>query len=324
MASNRRCSDPNLNETWQEHLRSEERTAETQPEENLEQAVCCNTHHPEMTGLDERLSNEGLPNGVEHVDSKIENGIILADPDGDDSPVDSAPFLAELLNEVPEQNGEDSACDEVLKQSAEESVTSVASSSPHNPGHGTNDQECLTAEEPLCLANNLTSHPTCPQEDSTESLKTPNSLHSPLQPLCPKLNIDSFVCNREDSHINCSISQKSLSRQTSTASAGSLQMGCPGRMSSQGAHLGEDGLSMHRDAVQVRLRQMEAGHQLQVETLKRQVQALWNKLHVSGELVRIRVPALFLFFLNKAAIVLPFIRGSDIRATFCSLVSNVS
>lgn len=288
MAPTRRCSDPNLNETWQEHLRTEERTAETQPEEKLEQAACCNTHHPEMTGLDERLPNEGLLNGVEHMDSKIENGIILADQDGDDSPVVSVPSLAELVNEVPEQNGEDSACDEVLKHSVGESVTSVASSSPHNPEHGSSNQECLSAQEPLCLANNLTSHPASPQQDSTEPLKTPNSLHSPSQPLCAKLNIDSFVCNRDDPRINGSISQKSLSRQTSTASAGSLQMGCPGRMSAQGAHLGEDGLSMHRDAVQVRLRQMEAGHQLQVETLKRQVQALWNKLHVSGELVRNR------------------------------------
>lgn len=279
MASNRRCSDPNLNETWQEHLRSEERTAETQPEEKLEQAACCNTHHPEMTGLDERVPNDGLHNGVEHVDSKIENGIILANHDADASPVVSTPSLAELANEVPEQNDKDSACDEMLKHSEGESVTPDVSPSPHHPGHVANSQECLSAEEPLYLDNSLKSHP---QEDSMEPLKSPGSLHSPSQPLCPKPNTD-----REDPRVNGSISQKSLSRQTSVASAGSLQMGCPGRMPAQGAHLGEDGLSMHRDAVQVRLRQMEAGHQLQVETLKRQVQALWNKLHVSGELVRL-------------------------------------
>ncbi|XP_053086199.1 myotubularin-related protein 4 isoform X1 [Pangasianodon hypophthalmus] len=283
LASNRRCSDPNLNETWQEHLRSEARTAETQPEENLEQAACCNTHHPEMTGLDERLPNEGLLNRVEHADSKIENGIILANQGGDSSPVVSTPSLAELSNDVPEQNGEDSVFDEMIKHSAGESVTSVGSTSPH-PGHVTNGQESLSAKEPLCLANNLKSHPASPQEDCTEPLNTPSPLHSPSQPLSPKPNINSSVCNSEDHRINGSVSQKSLSRQTSTASAGSLQLGCPGRVPAQGAHLGEDGLSMHRDAVQVRLRQMEAGHQLQVETLKRQVQALWNKLHVSGEL----------------------------------------
>lgn len=48
----------------------------------------------------------------------------------------------------------------------------------------------------------------------------------------------------------------------------------------------QDGLSLHSDAVQVRLREMEAGHQLQVETLKKQVQELWSRLHVNGKLVR--------------------------------------
>uniref|UniRef100_A0A3B1ITA6 FYVE-type domain-containing protein n=1 Tax=Astyanax mexicanus TaxID=7994 RepID=A0A3B1ITA6_ASTMX len=46
--------------------------------------------------------------------------------------------------------------------------------------------------------------------------------------------------------------------------------------------LDQDGLSVHCDAVQARLRQMEAGHQLQVETLKRQVQELWSRLHTSS------------------------------------------
>lgn len=238
-----------------------------------------------MTGLDERLPNEGLLNGVEHAYSKIENGIIFANQGGDASPVVGTPPLAELSNEVLEHNGEDSVCDTVLEHSAGESFTSVVSLSPH-PVHVTNSQECLYAKEPFCLDNDMKSHPASLKEDSMESLKTPSSLHSPSQSPSPKPNIDSFVCNREDPRINSSISQKSLSRQTSTASAGSLQLGCPGRMSAQGAHLGEDGLSMHRDAVQMRLRQMEAGHQLQVETLKRQVQALWNKLHVCGELVR--------------------------------------
>ncbi|XP_060768449.1 myotubularin-related protein 3 isoform X2 [Neoarius graeffei] len=282
LVSNRRCSDPNLNESWQEHVRSEARTAETSPEEELEQAACCTTDNPEMTGSDEKLPNEQLLDRVEHMDSKMEK-IILADQGGDALTVVGTPCFAELSDEVPEQNSEDSACDEVLEHSAGESVTSVVFSSPH-PGPVTSSQECLCTKEPLCLTNNLKFHSPSPQEDSTDPLKTPSSLHSPSQPLSPKPMLDRLVCNVEDPHISSSISQKSLSRQTSTASAGSLQLGCPGRVLAQGAHLGEDGLSMHRDAVQVRLRQMEAGHQLQVETLKRQVQALWNKLHVSGEL----------------------------------------
>lgn len=43
-------------------------------------------------------------------------------------------------------------------------------------------------------------------------------------------------------------------------------------------HLDDDGLTLHTDAVQQRLRQIEVGHQLEVEALKRQVQELWSRL----------------------------------------------
>lgn len=52
------------------------------------------------------------------------------------------------------------------------------------------------------------------------------------------------------------------------------------------SHLDDDGLAVHTDAVQQRLRQIEAGHQLEVETLKKQMQELWSRLkyqqHLSG------------------------------------------
>uniref|UniRef100_A0A8C2XGA2 phosphatidylinositol-3,5-bisphosphate 3-phosphatase n=1 Tax=Cyclopterus lumpus TaxID=8103 RepID=A0A8C2XGA2_CYCLU len=44
------------------------------------------------------------------------------------------------------------------------------------------------------------------------------------------------------------------------------------------SHLDDDGLTLHTDAIQQRLRQIEAGHQLEVETLKKQVQELWSRL----------------------------------------------
>ncbi|XP_062240729.1 myotubularin-related protein 3 isoform X2 [Platichthys flesus] len=43
-------------------------------------------------------------------------------------------------------------------------------------------------------------------------------------------------------------------------------------------HLDDDGLTLHSDAIQQRLRQIEAGHQMEVETLKKQVQELWSRL----------------------------------------------
>ena len=44
------------------------------------------------------------------------------------------------------------------------------------------------------------------------------------------------------------------------------------------SHLDEDGLAMHTDVVQQRLRQIDALHQAEVEALKRQVQELWSRL----------------------------------------------
>ncbi|XP_026176776.1 phosphatidylinositol-3,5-bisphosphate 3-phosphatase MTMR3 isoform X6 [Mastacembelus armatus] len=52
------------------------------------------------------------------------------------------------------------------------------------------------------------------------------------------------------------------------------------------SHLDDDGLTLHTDAIQQRLRQIEAGHQIEVETLKKQVQELWSRLenqqHISS------------------------------------------
>uniref|UniRef100_A0AAY4DN94 phosphatidylinositol-3,5-bisphosphate 3-phosphatase n=1 Tax=Denticeps clupeoides TaxID=299321 RepID=A0AAY4DN94_9TELE len=44
------------------------------------------------------------------------------------------------------------------------------------------------------------------------------------------------------------------------------------------SHLDEDGLTLHTDTIQQRLRQIEASHQAEVETLKKQVQELWSRL----------------------------------------------
>ncbi|XP_056115356.1 myotubularin-related protein 3 isoform X11 [Rhinichthys klamathensis goyatoka] len=101
-----------------------------------------------------------------------------------------------------------------------------------------------------------------------------------------------------------------LSRQVSLASCGSLtlhargacshhrclHLGFLGRPSfsppeppSARNHLDDDGLTLHTDAVQQRLRQIEAGHQLEVDALKRQVQELWSRLesHQAAGMLRL-------------------------------------
>ncbi|KAM9744272.1 phosphatidylinositol-3,5-bisphosphate 3-phosphatase MTMR3 isoform 3-T4 [Menidia menidia] len=87
-----------------------------------------------------------------------------------------------------------------------------------------------------------------------------------------------------------------LSRQVSQASCNSLILhprgscsqhrwchGAAGRAAASPeqpsrSHLDDDGLTLHTDAIQQRLRQIEAGHQMEVETLKKQVQELWSRL----------------------------------------------
>lgn len=85
-----------------------------------------------------------------------------------------------------------------------------------------------------------------------------------------------------------------LSRQVSLASCNSLilhpRCSCSqhchvllGRASNSPeqpsrSHLDDDGLTLHTDAIQQRLRQIEVGHQMEVETLKKQVQELRSRL----------------------------------------------
>uniref|UniRef100_UPI00398F02E7 myotubularin-related protein 3 isoform X1 n=2 Tax=Pristiophorus japonicus TaxID=55135 RepID=UPI00398F02E7 len=55
------------------------------------------------------------------------------------------------------------------------------------------------------------------------------------------------------------------------------------------SHLDDDGLATYNDIIQQRLRQIEAGHQQEVETLKKQVQELWSRLecqHFSNSSLR--------------------------------------
>uniref|UniRef100_A0A673JA98 phosphatidylinositol-3,5-bisphosphate 3-phosphatase n=1 Tax=Sinocyclocheilus rhinocerous TaxID=307959 RepID=A0A673JA98_9TELE len=127
------------------------------------------------------------------------------------------------------------------------------------------------------------------------------------------------VCNGDSPDLELSTPQwaartngerATLSRQVSLASCGSLtlhargtcshhrclHLGFLGRPSfsppeppSARSHLDDDGLTLHTDAIQQRLRQIEAGHQLEVEALKRQVQELWSRLesHQASGMLRL-------------------------------------
>ncbi|XP_041720530.1 myotubularin-related protein 3 isoform X3 [Coregonus clupeaformis] len=55
------------------------------------------------------------------------------------------------------------------------------------------------------------------------------------------------------------------------------------------SHLDDDGLTLHMDTIQQRLRQIEAGHQMEVEMLKKQVQELWSRLESHHHAASLRI-----------------------------------
>ncbi|XP_053480848.1 myotubularin-related protein 3 isoform X2 [Ictalurus furcatus] len=123
---------------------------------------------------------------------------------------------------------------------------------------------------------------------SPESDTEPQSAARMLNSTCKQPTLSGFpltfasakplhtMCNSDSSNPDPSTPQQSLlSRQLSLASCSCSIQRCT---HSDHSHLDDDGLTLHTDVVQQRLRQIEAGHQLEVEALKRQVQELWSRL----------------------------------------------
>lgn len=88
-------------------------------------------------------------------------------------------------------------------------------------------------------------------------------------PLSRQVSVAS--CNSLILHPRCSCSQHHWCRALLGRATISPEQ--PSR-----SHLDDDGLTLHTDVIQQRLRQIEVGHQMEVETLKKQVQELWSRL----------------------------------------------
>ncbi|XP_035246539.1 myotubularin-related protein 3-like isoform X3 [Anguilla anguilla] len=113
---------------------------------------------------------------------------------------------------------------------------------------------CSSPPPPCCEAE---------PEEGRGLHRTPDGVKRP--PLSPPPHAP--VCNGVPRQDGGHGQRSPLRRQASPTSPPGAPPRCP-----------QDGLALHSDAVQLRLRQMEAGHQLQVHTLKRQVQELWSRL----------------------------------------------
>uniref|UniRef100_A0A672LGK7 phosphatidylinositol-3,5-bisphosphate 3-phosphatase n=1 Tax=Sinocyclocheilus grahami TaxID=75366 RepID=A0A672LGK7_SINGR len=252
LTSNRRSSDPSLNEKWQDHRRSLELNIGTGADGAASPDSDERVNGQTVVGLMGTLPNGGTGNG---------DGLGEGVDEADLGPLTIPPPLKTLA---------ESSC---LKQGLH------------------------TSTDPRTLNNT-------PKRPSLSAFPPSTDL---LHPVC---NGDSPDPSTPQWAARTNGERATLSRQLSLASCGSLtlhargacshhrclHLGFLGRPSfsppeppSARSHLDDDGLTLHTDAVQQRLRQIEAGHQLEVEALKRQVQELWSRLesHQAAGMLRL-------------------------------------
>ncbi len=266
LTPNRRSSDPTLNETWHERRLSLEISVTTQADGN-------HTQTSERDGLDQRLGLNTKLSEELNTD-RSENGAELSVTDSQMQNISHEEHRKNTpAFDIPEESAlkESNSEDQTLESPQElEKKRTPASQHPLQ----TNIE--LTPEG-LHLDHCTITHDSSESssQSSMESLSSPN--HTTLNSICSP--------SQHPVHPLFPSADRDAAGDASPTSPHKRPLGVSGRLSALG-HLEKDGLSLHSDAVQVRLRQMEAGHQLQVETLKKQVQELWSRLHVNGKLVR--------------------------------------
>uniref|UniRef100_A0A671RYI9 phosphatidylinositol-3,5-bisphosphate 3-phosphatase n=1 Tax=Sinocyclocheilus anshuiensis TaxID=1608454 RepID=A0A671RYI9_9TELE len=195
-----------------------------------------------------------------------------------------------------------------LLESSTETLTEDLGIRPESLGPLTIPPPLKALAESSCLKQGL--------RTSTDPRTLSNTPKRPsLSAFPPSTDLLHPVCNGDSPDLEPSTARTNgeratLSRQVSLASCGSLtlhargtcshhrclHLGFLGRPSfsppeppSARSHLDDDGLTLHTDAIQQRLRQIEASHQLEVEALKRQVQELWSRLesHQASGMLRL-------------------------------------
>ncbi|XP_043094173.1 LOW QUALITY PROTEIN: myotubularin-related protein 3 [Puntigrus tetrazona] len=251
LTPNRRSSDPHLNEKWHDRLLSLEKSTET----DLNHSQTPERDAPDQTPpVSEQLNTERPENGAE---------LSVSDSQTQDTSQEESRKPGLLKNtpafDIPEapalieSNGVDQTPEERTQASQQTVENHVLTPDGLHREHCT-----ITHDSSESSSQSSTESPSSP----TRTTRTLNGVCSPS--LSPPADRDA-------------------AGDASPTPGHKRSPGVSGRLSALG-HLEKDGLDLHSDAVQVRLRQMEAGHQLQVETLKKQVQELWSRLHVNGKL----------------------------------------
>uniref|UniRef100_A0A671SGL1 phosphatidylinositol-3,5-bisphosphate 3-phosphatase n=1 Tax=Sinocyclocheilus anshuiensis TaxID=1608454 RepID=A0A671SGL1_9TELE len=260
LTPNRRSSDPNLNEKWHDRLLALEISVTTE--------ACGNhTQTSERGGLDQRL---GLNTNVsdELNTDRPENGAELSVTDSQMQNTQHRKL--DLLKNTPAFDiPEESALNE--SNSEDQTLESEEKRPPASQHPSQTNKNIELTPDGLLLDNCTITHDSseCSSQSSMESSSSPNHTTQTLNGICSP--------SQHPVHPLFPSADRDAAGDASPTLPHKRPLGVSGRLSALG-HLDKDGLSLHSDAVQVRLRQMEAGHQLQVETLKKQVQELWSRL----------------------------------------------
>uniref|UniRef100_A0A4W4FME3 phosphatidylinositol-3,5-bisphosphate 3-phosphatase n=1 Tax=Electrophorus electricus TaxID=8005 RepID=A0A4W4FME3_ELEEL len=303
LAVNRRSSDPSLNEKWQDHRRSLELNVGGSREvsyvtlplgEGVEEPCTPVSQLPHTLGVQNAPESQELDVQAEEIlqSCTVEQDLNLPHL------ISPSPALRTMNNGRGEEaSALNSATEtpEALEQADEKHLSVLESSTE------TLTEDLGVRAETLGAAPEPPAQPPTMNGDGSPPLSafppTSASPDTPAHPVCngdpPEPEPAAVLSSRR-----ASAERAPLSRQLSLASCGSSvapaprpgrshrncprsaappPTGTPEPPSARG-HLDDDGLALHADAVQQRLRQIEAGHQLEVEALKKQVQQLWIRL----------------------------------------------
>uniref|UniRef100_A0A671S4N8 phosphatidylinositol-3,5-bisphosphate 3-phosphatase n=1 Tax=Sinocyclocheilus anshuiensis TaxID=1608454 RepID=A0A671S4N8_9TELE len=359
LTSNRRSSDPSLNEKWQDHRRSLELNIGTGADGAASPDSDERVNGQTVVGLMGTLPNGGTENGDglgEDTKADHTNKTSTLNGQSDDVARSEEGSVEAQLTADAQESKDKSLGDANINGHFSEDGSSEASSALSQETSGSQDLEevvekCAIQEHntfrntnntpPNGLRTDLGVRPeslgpltippplktlaesSCLKQGLRASTDPRTLNNTPKRPSLsafpPSTDLLHPVCNGDSPDPEPSTPQwaartnrerTTLSRQLSLASCGSLtlhargacshhrclHLGFLGRPSfsppeppSARSHLDDDGLTLHTDAVQQRLRQIEAGHQLEVEALKRQVQELWSRLesHQAAGMLRL-------------------------------------
>ncbi|XP_051956650.1 myotubularin-related protein 3-like [Xyrauchen texanus] len=263
-------SDPNLNEKCQDNTLTREITMTTEPDTT-------------STPTSERSADDSLNNSATTLDYRLNWTVCEIN---DSNPETLNCDLRGTTGISVENGVTDSQIKNILQEAREEDNRKLDCDIPDDSAvNGMIGARHSSME-------NHTPYTRLPSHTPSEPPKSPKTLKGihpppqcPVQPLSPPSTNQDSPPSYHGSCAETSAAGDGSLLTPHNHSAGVLEHGAAvAQCLTALDHQDKDGLSFHSDAVQIRLRKMEAGHQLQVEMLKKQMQELWSRLHVNGKL----------------------------------------